>query len=275
MEKYLHWRFCFIFVIFFELMFFPFSAVKAYNMLNTTLPAETPADTWFVGVGVGGSWIHLPNSTSVSNGSDATPPYDQDYYSIKNFSAQNFQAVIGYRWYQARKYIPNYSVYLQYRHYVSATIRGDIEQYSLPEFENYSYLMRYEADLYTLTGKLDLFEFKKIMPYVSAGVGVITNHLNGYSEAPIPPVTERTNPNFGSSTSNALAATIGLGIDYQITKTILATLGYEHVFQGNIKTNYGADSWSGETLNFGKVKMDSVFFTLSANLPEILRKSST
>ena len=228
-------------------------------------------NSWFVGVGGGTSWIGLPNNTTVLNGSGATPPSNRDNFSIKSASADVAEVMIGYRWEDDKTYFPSYDLYLQYRHYLDTGIKGTVTQYTLPGYTNYNYNINYDADLFTLTGKADLVDVKGFRPYLSAGVGAIINHLNDYSETALIGVTPRTNPNYNGNTSTSLAATLGAGIDYILTENTWLTLGYEHVFQGSIKSGPGAGSWSGTALNIGKVKMDTVFLNISAKFPDAFR----
>ncbi len=219
------------------------------------------------------SWTTLfNNSTTVSNGSD-TPPYDQDYFSVKTPTPQpQIQFNIGYRWHEKREFIPYYSAFFQYRHYFISQIRGNIYQYSSPEFENYDYQMDHTADLFTLNGKINLFEYKKFLPYLSAGAGVIYNYLNNYREFPLENVTPRTSAGYSSKTNANLALTLGIGIDFKINKNTWATLGYEYLAQGNLFTGPGDTTWSDTHLTFGKnVKTRTVFLNISMNIPDGMR----
>jgi opacity protein-like surface antigen len=234
-------------------------------------------NSWFVGAGIGRSWLNLSNnSTSVANGSFAPAPYNVDYFTVKTPSPQSqAQVDIGYRWHKDRKYIPYYALLLQYRHYLSTYVKGNVYQYSQPEFENYNYQMQYFADLLTLNGKINLFEYKSIMPYLALGVGFVCNHLNNYAETPLANVTPRTNPGYSGNTNTNFAMTLGLGVDVKLTKNVWATLGYEYLAQqNNISTGNGSNTWSGTKLVFGKeAKMNTIFLNISANIPESISRS--
>jgi opacity protein-like surface antigen len=229
-------------------------------------------NSWFVSAGAGKSWLNLSNSsTTVSNGSN-TPPYDQDYFTIKNPSPQTqIQLDAGYQWHKDRKFGPYYSAFLRYRHYFATHFNGVVDQYSLPEFENYVYQMQYTANLFTLNGKVDLFEFKRILPYVSAGAGFILNYLDDYNETALANVTPRTSPDYSSNTNIAPAFALGIGIDVRFTDNVWATFGFEHLFQGKI-TGKGTGSWSDTRLSFANnAKMNTVFLSISANVPDGFR----
>jgi opacity protein-like surface antigen len=231
--------------------------------------ATTSKSNWFLSGGGGVGWISLNSYTAVPNGSFADPPYNNDLYSINSPNTTTAQVNFGYRWNRKKVFIPKTYLFLQYRHYFQRNITGNVQQYSLPEFLNYTYTMPYSADLVTLTGKFDLYEFKKILPYVSIGGGFIINTLSGYNETAFSGVTPRINPGFKGSQQLKGAVTLGAGFDFNFTKDVWATLGYEHVFQGSLVSGAGVGSWSQTNLNFGNIKMDNVFLTISANLPQI------
>ncbi len=250
-------------------------SILLFTGLMTIQTADaTTKDTWFVGAGAGQSWLYsLRGSTTVSNGSNATPPYDQDYFSIKQPSSQTqAQLDIGYQWHENKKFIPSYSTFLRYRHYFSTQFSGIVDQYSIPEFENYTYKMRYNADLLTLNGKINLVECKSILPYLSAGIGAVFNHMKDYTETASANVTSRISPNYSSNTAIAPAVALGIGIDIHFTPAVWATLGAEYLFQGNISSGNGSITWSGTHLVFANnAKMSTVFLSISATIPDGFR----
>lgn len=230
----------------------------------TSFANGTPSGL-FMALGGGATWMGLANSASVPNGAPA--PYNNDHYSIHTSTTSAFQYQLGYRWHREARYLPFINLYAQYMHFFKTTIDGTIEQYSLPEFKNYHYRLRNQSDLFTLTGKFDIIQYKCWLPYLSVGMGFIDNHLNDYNETPISAsITPRTSPNYGGKQQSHFAATLGLGIDYMITDILWATLGYEHVFQGSLKTGGGNGSWSGTHLSLGNEKMNTVFLNISLNV---------
>ena len=246
-----------------------FKQPASYKGVYKDMALVAPQNSWYMGLGAGESWINIAkNSTNVSNGSFAPPPSDQDTFSINNPSSQaQVQFDFGYRWHQNTQFITDYSAYFQYRHYFNTNIRGIVDQYSLPGFENYNYRLKYTADLFTINGKMNLFEYKKISPYVSAGVGIIYNSFVNYTETATDNVTPRVSPDYAGAPTNP-AFTLGAGIDYKFTPNIWATLGYEYVTQTNLKSGNGNGSWSTTTLNFGHTNLNTVFLKISANVPD-------
>ncbi len=246
-----------------------FSLFPAASFAHTS-GSKTPPSAWFAGIGGGNSWIGLSSTTSIVNGEIVPPPFNQDAFSINNPSMGIAQVEAGYVWnIKKRAYIPAASVFIRYRHYMQAHVAGNIDQYMIPEFENYSYKMNYEAELFSLNGKVGLFRVKRLIPYLSGGVGFIINHLSDYSESPKSDVTARLSPAYKGNTDTKLALTLGLGLDFLINDTTMATLGYDHVFQGNLKSGAGQGTWSNTVLNFGNVQMDTVFVNLTVSFPTI------
>lgn len=233
-------------------------------------------NAWFIGAGGGVYWAKLQDSsTSVSNGSLVPAPFDQDLYTIDNPSANAiFQVNAGYRWQLNQLFIPYTSIYFQYRHYNNSQVTGDIYQYSLPDFLNYDYNFSYSADLFTLNGKIDLFNINHVMPYLSGGIGTIVNRLEDYRENPTINVTPRVSPAFATSSTSRFAATLGAGIDYTLTQNVWLTLGYDHVFQTNLPGAAGTNTWAGTSLNLGSTKLDTVFLNISAKFPDTFRSNS-
>lgn len=241
------------------------------NLVHLSLPtiaATYHNEHWFLGAGVGANNTHLNHIATVPNGSFAPSPYDVDTFTIKNPSTQVItQLTGGYRWNKVNPYLPYASLFFQYRHYDGKNITGTVQQYSLPGFTNYSYKMKYRADLLTLTGKFNLIECKAFSPFVTVGTGVVLNSLNTYNETAFANVTPRINPAYQGNQHSNWAGTLGAGVDWLFKKELWLTLGYEHVFQGSLKST-GTGSWSGTTLDFGTVKMDTVFLSLSTIIPQ-------
>lgn len=241
---------------------------SATTKLNLFKDAPVDNNTWFIGIGGGYSWIHLPNSTSVPNGSFQTPPYDQDLFSINNPKTSMEQLQIGYRWHTQKQFFPYTHVFFQVRQYNTTDIKGTVEQYSIPEFLNYNYKINYQATLATINGKFDLIQINRFLPYISAGIGFMNNYVSDYTESALPNVTQRISPDYSGNTKTQLAYTLGVGVDYIITKNIWATLGFDHVFKTKLSSGSGAGSWSGTSLNFGNAQINTVFLNITASVPD-------
>lgn len=252
-----------------------FGCISHYAFSSNTILIPKDDFHWFLGVGGGLANSSLSSHDSVFNGAIVPAPSNQDLYSIKNpHATPTLQLIAGYQWHQQHTaFIPYASLSLQYSHYFNNEIKGDVYQYSLPDFLNYNYDLSYEADNFLFVGKLDLYQFKCLLPYVSFGFGFILNHLNDYTENPTVSVTPRISPAYQGQTVANSAFNIGLGFDYIITDEIWVTVGYEHIIQqGGLKTKNGLSTWSDTQLNLGNIKSDHFFVNLIFGIrPDQLR----
>lgn len=229
----------------------------------------TPNDSWFVAVGGGGTTLSMPSTVSVANGANVSSAYDYDVYSVQNPRTSLFQFLVGYGWHVERSFMPFFSTYFQYRHYMHANINGTVDQYNIPEFLNYNYEINYSADLFMLGGKFNLFRVQRVLPYVSVGLGAMLSHLSGYDETALANVTPRTSPAYGGNVTRKAAIALGLGFDVILNQSTWLTFGYEWLTQGNMVTGSGTgDDWQNTVLNFHNVKMNTLFVNISANLPQ-------
>lgn len=253
---------CYVYFILFSIMVL--FAPLAFAIANSD------ENTWFIGAGAGMSWEHLTaDSTQVVNGLPYPYPSNYDHYSIHDLDNGNLQLDIGYRFVDRQcSYFPYIHAFLQYRSYINNDIKGTIEQFSLPEFTNYHYKMAYTADLLTINGKFDIVDYKHFMPYLLIGGGVVFNSVYDYTEEPTANVTPRVSPGYRTNRNTQLALVLGTGIDYNVTENAWISLGYEHVFQGSVKSGSGQSSWAGTRLDFGNVKMDTIYINFTINFPK-------
>jgi hypothetical protein len=247
--------------------------LSAAHQMTYAQNVDTNDSSWFVGIGAGIYKNHFSASnTSVPNGVTSLTPYNQDIYSINNSSSNNVDLLGGYRWHTKNSYLPYQSLYGLYRHYSNSTINGNVELFGLPEFINYKYKMIYNADLFALNYKINLFELKNFLPYVSLGAGYIINHVNDYSETPTSNVTPRISPDYQGKTTHNPVGIVGVGIDYVLSKNYWLTLGCERVYQNSsINSSSGTSSWSSTALRFNTLQSDIVFLHFTANVPDGFR----
>lgn len=246
--------------------------VATVNLVAQSASAANNVDnSWYFGVGGGNTWINFANSELIDNATGAPPPYNNDTYTVNGEQAGYFQLDAGYRWHRTDSFLPYYAAFAEYSHFFRSNVSGEVTQFSAPPFENYNYKMAYTADMFTVNGKFDLVEFYSTLPYVLVGAGVIFNHVNSYSESELANVTPRTSPGYEGNSAAKLAGTLGAGFDFIITKNYWLTVGYEHVFQGDLMSGPGVDAWSNTKLNFGNTKMDTAFVMITANYPQGFR----
>jgi opacity protein-like surface antigen len=219
---------------------------------------------WLVGLGAGVAGRSLSSFTHISNGTPVPAPYNSDTFSINTHHAPVVTFFGGYQWNRSSSSIPYYNVTFHYEHQFDANISGNVQQYALPQFTNYNYSMNLTSDIFSIIGKVGLVQYKLLIPYLSAGLGLAFNHINNYSETPtFNDGSERVSPQYGGRSNNNFAYTLGAGVDIASCKNTMVSLAYEYWNLGNITTSSGSGSWSGTRLNLGTLKSNTLLATLT------------
>lgn len=203
------------------------------------------------------------NHFTVNNGSGFPYPYDQDQYSRTIHSSASAAAEVGYRWVRDTSFFPAYALSVRYQHIFDDNIGNQVTQYSLPEFDNYSYNWNVSSDIISLIGKLDLAEWGRVMPYISGGFGIAFNHATGFNETAYPGVTPRTSPGFRDYTATQFAYQLGLGVDFKMSNQLLLSLGYDYQNLKAFSSDQGVSSWAGTTLSSSKFHTNTVMLGLT------------
>ena len=209
-------------------------------------------NNWFVAANVGAMRTSTKNRMTVQNDSGFPPPSDVDQYSVTTQPKPvvlDFRA--GRRWQRDEQWLPAYALALRYQHLFTSNVKGNVTQYSLPEFDNYYYHWGVGADIVSLYSKINLTQYGRVMPYVDAGLGVSLNHSLSYREKAFTGVTPRISPAFGSGTSTELSYNVGAGVDIVLTPKLLASIGYDYQQFGNMSSGNGQSTWSREHLSLG------------------------
>jgi opacity protein-like surface antigen len=198
----------------------------------------------------------------INNGSDFEAPYNTDIYTGGDSSNQtSFGLTAGYRWRNENIWIPQYSLGLRYRHLFTNDINGQVIQYSLPEFTNYDYSLNMSSNALLLAGKIDVYKFNNIMPYLGLGLGMAFNH-SSYSEVALPGVTPRISPGFGNQTSSQFTYNLGAGLDVQVTPKLSLSIGYEFEHWGALNTGPGTVKWASQMLSQSSDASHALLFSL-------------
>jgi opacity protein-like surface antigen len=215
---------------------------------------------WFVGGYLGVQRPDVNTLYTINNGSGYPPPNNVDSYST-NFNNTAAAAVEGgYRWARAADWIPAYALSLRYQHSFATDVGNQIEQFSLSSFNNYTYKWDISSDIFLVMGKLNLFEWRHMLPFVTGGAGVALNNASNYHETAVSGVTARTSPGFATRSSGEFAWDLGLGVDWKLYPQLIMTLDYEHQHLGTVQSGYGAGSWSGQRLRSGTYNNNGVMF---------------
>lgn len=219
---------------------------------------------WFFGLDAGWVKPSLKNSTSVLNGNSAPAPNNSDLYTVNNpGSTSEVTGYAGYRFIRDTWFVPSTSVAVRYQHINRFTVKGTVQQYSLPTFTNYNYSFNLSSDVLSLQGKADLFQIGFLAPYFGAGIGIATNKFGNYNEQATSGVTARVSPDYANRSYTNATFNIGAGFDFQINRNFSATLAYEYTNLGTVKSGKGeGDSWTGEALQFGLLRAQMVSFSV-------------
>lgn len=218
----------------------------------------------FFGAGAGMLFPSYSGNNSIGTGAG----WPDDSYNSHSISDQPFFFLTGgYTWMHGNSWFPYYSAGLRYSYLPTTTIKGSVDQYSLPDFNNYNY--QYDISLLNIlaTFKLDLYRCSNFMPYVIAGAGITNYGTSNYKESATANVTPRVSPGFSGNSSNNFSYLIGVGVDYILREDLWLNLEYDYNDYGTIQTGNGANyatltdtnysneslknSITGNTLSFG------------------------
>ncbi len=121
----------------------------------------------------------------------------------------------------------------------STTLKGNVWQYQLPQFNNYTFSAPVKSTRLMLDVKPTLVTWHSISPYAILGVGATWNTAS-YSEAAygagIDPASVMS---LSNNTDTQFAWDLGAGFKFPITKNISATAEYIYAFLGDGSPGYG------------------------------------
>lgn len=231
---------------------------RALPSMPKILPSLEKKDNWFMRGDIGWLWPQLNDSLTANNGSGYPAPQNVDAYSASMNSQTMLAIVAGYRWYNDRTWLPARALALRYQHFFSQNINGRVTQYSLPQFNNYTYTWNMNANVYSVYSKIDLVKQGRFMLYIDGGVGAAQNNTRSYQEMVLSGVSARISPGFGANTNMQFAYNAGVGVDFNISHQVMLSLGYSYQSLGALLSGPGQLTWSGSTLNLGNLSGSSL-----------------
>lgn len=218
---------------------------------------------WFSTVDWGLTSPHTGHAMTVDNGSGYCVPLNVDSFSMRHKIQSILGIQAGKRWQHDQRWLPAHSIGLKYQHLFTQDIHGDITQYSLPEFKNYSYRLGTRADVVSLNGKLNLMTIHRFMPYIDAGLGVSRAGVNHYHEDAFPGVTPRISPDFSSHNQTELYFNAGAGVDVALNPQFIFSVGYDYQSFGRMSSGYGQTTWSSDKLGIGRFEGNTVLLGIT------------
>jgi len=204
---------------------------------------------WALGTESGGNWYltagvgRTQPLTNSNNFVGTGPGWPDDHY-IANDTHGSAMGIIGggYTWYRYDEWFPALSLGAQFTYTTQSKISGVIDQYSLAQFENYSYNYQFHRSTLLGVGKADIYPLGNFLPYATGGLGVSFNTTNNYNEQPLSNVTPRISPGFRSATNWYVSYMVGLGIDYVICDNLWLSVEYNYGDFGFAKTGNGVST---------------------------------
>ncbi|AHE66864.1 outer membrane protein [Legionella oakridgensis] len=123
-------------------------------------------------------------------------------------------------------------------YYTSTTIYGDVWQYKLPQFNNYSFNAPFTSTRVMLEAKPNLFTYQYISPYAIFGVGMAWNDLTyrervtgaGIDPLSYLPLQEKQN--------HKIAYDLGFGMQVKISNRLSVMLEYLYTYLGSVSASY-------------------------------------
>jgi opacity protein-like surface antigen len=200
--------------------------------MNPLLQAHALQDSWFIGAAAGATFPQVEGDSLVSG---MGWPYDR-YTNDSISSVAQFSLFGGFNWVRDSVWIPFYSLHTNYTSTLSSDVEGNILQFSLPEFNNYSYKYSVQSQVLLETLKVDLYRYQNFMPFVSAGIGAAWNKVKDYDEHAFPGITARINPDFGPRSNASFAYSFAAGLDYIFSDYVWLSLQYHYSHLGHANT---------------------------------------
>jgi opacity protein-like surface antigen len=181
---------------------------------------------------VGPNWAHTPSTYLVVS------PFETDSVLKNNISnSATWKLGVGYHFFadqlQQRSFFNDFLVELNF--YQSwATINGNVWQYQLPQFNNFTFKAPLTSYRLMLDVKPGLFTVSRISLYPILGIGNSWNDIAYNETVTGTGVPAGSNYLLGRSTNTNFAYDLGVGLRADITEHISASLEYLYSNLGNI-----------------------------------------
>ncbi len=242
----------------------PVQTTRYHEVERTDTPATPYRDRPFVlnfSVGIGTP--SYASSLTVSNGSDFPAPYNLDAFSTKKNTQALLSVGIGKRYKPDLPSLKSLILGVRYQYLVPENIGKNLAQYSSPEFLNYNYHWSMISQILTAEAKANFIREARLSPYANVGLGVTFNQAKGYMETALPSVTERYSPAFESKSAPQFLWHAGVGLDYDISRDWIASLGYDFEALGPFNSGRGVGTWQADSLQLGNVYTNMAMLGIS------------
>lgn len=210
-----------------------------YTLLLLSYPAFATASSVpkniEISVAAGPNWTHANNTNLVVS------PYETD--SVRTNSVSNsalWKVGIGYHPFEKklkkRQFINDLLLELNlYRS--TATVRGNVWQYQLPQFNNYSFRAPLTSTRLMLDVKPSLFKWHKISLYPILGIGVGMNDMSYHESVTGIGVDPNSAESLSRKTNTNFVYDLGVGVRVMLTTHLIASLEYLYTDLGKVSPN--------------------------------------
>lgn len=196
---------------------------------------------WYLDVGLGTMFKQKLGTFNLLNSEELPDKYNTS--SIQHADVALLSG--GYVWSRSTSFLPFVSLGLEYARFFSGKISGFIEDYSSHEDINFGYHYQLSHHNLHLLGKANLYCWRGWMPYIVAGIGMSWNQLTAYDENNLSMLySEHANPYFPNKVKSNLSYSLGVGVDYQLTKNIWSGFGYRYNNFGQITSGESVKHFS-------------------------------
>lgn len=144
---------------------------------------------------------------------------------------------------------------------VSNTAKGDVWQYELPQFNNYTFNAPISSTRLMLDFKPRLITWNKFSPYLILGTGVTWNTMS-YKDEANPGIDPDGTRSLSDETTTQLAWDLGAGLSYGVTKRLNISAEYVYAFLGDVSPQKNSSVIEAPNFSY---QIQSLLFGLSLN----------
>lgn len=239
--------------------YYSLSVLICYFSSIACVQSASEGGHWYIGESIGGTFHAVANNSYVDTGDNW--PADR-YHNNHTNGEFTFSVSGGYQWLKETVWFPAYSLGARYVYTRPASTHGTVFQFNLPQFDNYRYQYKIQRQNLLGVGKINLYRYHQVMPYLTAGLGLSGNRLTRFVEYPRQGIEPRTMPGFQNKTLHQFSYILGAGVDYVITHRLWTGVEYNFGNYGHAKTGQGMVGFSGTHLK-SKLMDNSIAVTLN------------
>lgn len=144
------------------------------------------------------------------------------------------------------------------------TIKGDVWQFALPEFDDLSYTYRIHHARVMAATKLitTLSQYSFLHPYVSGEIGVAFNQASGYQETPLE-VGAIPTPPFSNHSQTSFTWGVGAGVDYNLNQQVRLGVGYQFADLGGASLGQTTAQTTTQSLSLSHLYANQLRFQVT------------